>query len=648
MSARRPITRLLGLLLTLLIGAFGQMALAAESRAPAPETVQTAWRLLDYLAVDYPGAVKEGRVISASEYGEMREFSATVETRVASLPDKPERAALISQSKDLQAAIAQKAAPERVALMARSLGSALLRAYPVPMAPATAPDTARGAVLYAENCAACHGATGDGKGPAAARLNPPPIAFKDGARAGQRSIFALDQVITQGLDGTAMASFAHLPADDRWALAFHVGGLSFSRADVQEGERIWVSEPKLHGRFPNLEALVSVTPAALASEIGEKKARAVVAYLRANPSAVAAKGGGSLSLTRQRLAESLAAYRSGNAAEAKRLALSAYLDGFEPLEPAVSARDDGLKSSIEEAMAEFRARLGNGRSVADVEAQAATLDQLFARAERALSEDRTSDVSAFVSSLTILVREGLEALLVVVAMIAFLRKAERKEVLPYVHAGWVSALLAGAATWFAATELISISGAGRELTEGFGGIFAALVLVSVGIWMHGKSKADAWQRYIKEKLDKALSRGSAWFLFGLAFVVVYREVFETILFFAAMSNGAGAHAIIGGALGGAAILGVIAWAMLQYSRRLPITAFFRYSSALIALLAVVLAGKGIAAVQEAGLVNITPLASIPRIDLLGVYPSIQTVSGQLLIAAALALGFWFNGRSQKA
>jgi high-affinity iron transporter len=355
-----------------------------------------------------------------------------------------------------------------------------------------------------------------------------------------------------------------------------------------------------------------------------------------------------LALTRQRLAESLAAYRSGNGAEAKRLALSAYLDGFEPLEPAVSARDDGLKSSIEEAMAEFRARIGNGRSVPEVEAQAATLDQLFARAEQALSEDRTSDVSAFIGALTILVREGLEALLVVVAMIAFLRKAERSEVLPYVHAGWVSALLAGAGTWFVATKLISISGAGRELTEGFGGIFAALVLVSVGIWMHGKSKADAWQRYIKEKLDKALSRGSAWFLFGLAFVVVYREVFETILFFAAMSSGAGAHAIVGGALAGAAILGGIAWAMLQYSRRLPIAAFFRYSSALIAVLAVVLAGKGIAAIQEAGLINITPLAQVPRIDLLGIYPDLQSIGAQLLIAAALGLGFWFNGRSQRA
>ncbi|MDB5691180.1 MAG: iron permease [Alphaproteobacteria bacterium] len=640
--------RLMGLLLTLLLGTLAQMALAANTQVPAPETVQTAWRLLDYLAVDYPGAVKEGRVISASEYGEMREFSATVEKHLENLPQKPERAALISQSRDLRTAIAQKAAPERIALLARSLGSALLRAYPVPMAPAGAPDTARGGMLYAENCAACHGATGDGKGPAAAKLNPPPIAFKDKDRADQRSIFALDQVITQGLDGTPMASFAHLPADDRWALAFHVGSLSFSRAEVQEGERIWVSEPRLHSRFPNLETLVSVTPAGLASEIGEKKARAVLAYLRTNPSAVAAGGGGSLSLTRQRLSESLAAYRSGNGAEAKRLALSAYLDGFEPLEPAVSARDDGLKSSIEEAMAEFRAKIGSGKSVPEVEAQAATLDQLFARAEQALSGDRTSDVSAFISSLTILVREGLEALLVVVAMIAFLRKAERSEVLPYVHAGWVTALLAGAATWFVATELISISGAGRELTEGFGGIFAALVLVSVGIWMHGKSKADAWQRYIKEKLDKALSRGSAWFLFGLAFVVVYREVFETILFFAAMSNGAGAHAIIGGALGGAAILGVIAWAMLQYSSRLPITAFFRYSSALIAVLAVVLAGKGIAAIQEAGLLNISPLASVPRIDLLGIYPSIQSIGAQLLIAAALGLGFWFNGRGQKA
>src|SRR3546814_18663929 len=100
--------------------------------------------------------------------------------------------------------------------------------------------------------------------------------------------------------------------------------------------------------------------------------------------------------------------------------------------------------------------------------------------------------------------------------------------MPYVHGGWIGALVAGGATWLAATYLIDISGASRELTEGFAALFAAAVLVSVGIWMHGKSQADAWQRYIREKLSPALSRGSMWFLFLLAFVVVYREAFETV------------------------------------------------------------------------------------------------------------------------
>src|SRR3546814_16450264 len=94
----------------------------------------------------------------------------------------------------------------------------------------------------------------------------------------------------------------------------------------------------------------------------------------------------------------------------------------------------------------------------------------------------------------------------------------------YVHGGWVAALLAGIATWAAATYVINVSGASRELTEGFGALFAAAVLLSVGIWMHGKAQAGAWQRYIREKLPKALSRRSAWFLFGLTFVVVYREI----------------------------------------------------------------------------------------------------------------------------
>ena len=187
-------------------------------------------------------------------------------------------------------------------------------------------------------------------------------------------------------------------------------------------------------------------------------------------------------------------------------------------------------------------------------------------------------------------------------MIAFLRKAERPEALRLRPWRLDRALLAGAGTWAVATYAIGISGASRELTEGFGSLLAAAILLSVGIWMHGKSQAEEWRRYIAEKMQGALSRGSAWFLFGLAFIVVYREVFETILFFAALWTPDNGATILAGALSAVAVLGGIAWAMLRYSRTLPITQFFRYSAILIAILTVVLAGKGVGALQEAGII----------------------------------------------
>ena len=154
----------------------------AGARAEAGEA-QTVWRLLDYVAVDYSGAVSNGRVTSSAEYAEMTEFSATIRSGIAALPAKAERARLIVEAEGLQTAIASKAAPDIVAQKARSLASDLLAAYPVPLAPAKAPDPARGAALYAENCASCHGANGDGHGPQAAGLDPPPIATSPSQRS---------------------------------------------------------------------------------------------------------------------------------------------------------------------------------------------------------------------------------------------------------------------------------------------------------------------------------------------------------------------------------------------------------------------------------------------------------------------------------
>jgi high-affinity iron transporter len=626
------------------------LVLAATIATPATaqsSDVQTAWRLLDYIAVDYPEAVRKGRIVNQLEYDEMVEFSASVGERLQALPAKPARAALIRDASELQKAIAAKAAPEAIDRQARALAARLLAAYPVPLAPAQVPDVARGAALYAQNCASCHGARGDANVPVAKTMDPPPIAFTDRARAAERSPFALYQVIDQGLEGTAMASFRHLPAEDKWALAFHSGRFAYPPALAATGKRLWESDPTLRRRIPDLAALASLTPTALGREIGGDKAASVIAYLRGNPAAVATPASANtLAIARDRLRQSLAAYQSGDRDQARALALSAYLDGFEPIEPVLASRDPALMARVEQAMAQLRAAIGDGRPAAEVRDRVDALDALFAQTEEALAPDQASAASAFAGAFTIILREGLEALLIVVAMLAFLGKADRREMTRPVHYGWVAALAAGALTWWAATSLIGISGASRELTEGFGSLLAAAVLVFVGIWMHGKAQAGEWQRYIRAKLGHALSRGSGWFLFALAFVAVYREVFETILFFAAMAAQGEVEALVAGGLAGAVLLAVIAVAMLRFSKKLPIGKFFAYSAALVAVLAVVLAGKGVAALQEAGMLGVLPLGSL-RVPLLGLYPTLQGIATQLAVVLILILGFAWNRRESR-
>ena len=628
------------LLVFLLLALGGAMPAAAQQ-----QDVQTSWRLLDYLAVDYPGAVQGGRVVSASEYKEMTEFAGSVRERIAGLPQKPGKPQLVAGADALKAAIAGKAAPAEVEKLAHGLGARLIAAYPVPLAPRTLPDPARGAALYAQNCAACHGATGHADTPAAAALDPHPVAFADRGRARERSLFAYYQVIDQGLEGTAMQSFRQLPEADKWALAFHIGRFAYPAGEAAQGKRIWEGDARLRQLVPDLTALTGLSEAALAREIGPEKAAAVTAYLRSDPAAAAQAAGSPLAVARAKLAQSLAAYQAGDRKAAKELALAAYLEGFEPVEPMMTARDPALMAQVETAMGELRSAIARGADSADVKARVGALMTLFDASERALAPEEGSAASTFLGAFTILLREGLEALLIVVAMLAFLRKADRAEMVRPVHAGWVVALLAGAATWWAATNLVAISGASRELTEGFGSVLAALILLFVGIWMHGKAQADEWQRYIRDKVGNALSKKSAWFLFVLAFVAVYREVFETILFFAALSGEGRVGALVAGGAAGIAVLGLIALLMLRFSRTLPIGTFFSYSSILIAVLAVVLAGKGVAALQEAGLLGVTPLGWLPRVSILGLFPTLQGLLAQAATLAILLVGFGRNRRA---
>ncbi len=185
----------------------------------------------------------------------MREFAAQVRTRIAALPPHQARATLLRDADALQTAITQRASPEDVGRRARLLGTAVLAAYPTALAPNRAPDLDRAAALYQERCGSCHGVTGGADGPAARGLDPPPIAFTDVERARQRSVFGLYQVISQGLEGTAMTSFSDLPSEERWGLALYVGQFAFSPERAREGERLWREDQSVRAHIPNLQAL---------------------------------------------------------------------------------------------------------------------------------------------------------------------------------------------------------------------------------------------------------------------------------------------------------------------------------------------------------------------------------------------------------
>src|SRR5215469_15884247 len=166
--------RLLPVLVAVATGLISSTSVAAaDTESSVPQT----WQMLDYLATDYAGAVRNGAVISQSEYAEMREFSRTARSRIQALPTRATSPTLEAGADALIADIDAKGSPADVSRRTHALADALLRAYPITTRPPHTPDLFRGASLYTRPCATCHGATGHGDGPVGIRLDPRPVDF---------------------------------------------------------------------------------------------------------------------------------------------------------------------------------------------------------------------------------------------------------------------------------------------------------------------------------------------------------------------------------------------------------------------------------------------------------------------------------------
>jgi high-affinity iron transporter len=521
-----------------------------------------------------------GQIIQPEEVDEAKLFIQQAQFDVATLPVDVRVVASHALTR-LSGMLERLVPPDSVRLAADMLIARITEAAGGPRVieqlPGRSPSLERGAVVFRERCAECHGESGRGDGPKAKRLEgPPPANLADPETMGATTLLEIFRRIAIGVPGTAMPEFGDdISVEDRWAVAAYVSALQYG---------------------------------------GSATAATFAAVRRQIDSALAQRS--------------------------DKIAFDAYLT-FEQVETEVRAKNAGIASDLETTFGWLRTRVAK----ADDAERRAIRDRLLAGLERAerVVADRPSPMSLFVASFFLLLREGFEAILIVAALMTFLAKAGASERRRDVARGAWLAVGASVLTWVLIELLFQITPGQREALEGFTMVLAAAVLFYVSYWLLSKIEAAKWTAFVRGKMQSALSSGSGMALTAVAFLAVYREGFETILFYKAlfMSAGSSTIPVTGGIAVGAVGLVAVYYLINQLGLRVAMKPFFAVTGVMLYYMAFVFAGKGVAELQGARIVPLTVIENAPRLPMLGIYPTLESLAVQgLLVLLALVAAAW--------
>jgi high-affinity iron transporter len=353
-----------------------------------------------------------------------------------------------------------------------------------------------------------------------------------------------------------------------------------------------------------------------------------------------------LEIARRLVDESVQLYEGGRAEDAYVAARNSYLDHFEYVEIPLRVRDEGLTLAVEEDYASLRNLIEAGAPLNDVEAVSAEVHRGLNEVERTLSEPGlAAPVIALTYAFTILFREGLEAVLIVAAVLAYLEASRNTQYRSPVIKGVLAAVAATVVLFVISSLFLELAPVQRELLEAGTAVLAVAVLFYVSFWLITRLEHRRWMEFVKAKVWAAATTGSTLALAGVGFTAVFREGFETVLFYQALlafSKGLMGYVALGAA-GGVLGLGVVGWIVFRAGRRIPVKAFLTTAVALVMVVSVAFAGNAVRGFQEAALVPVTYFESLPRLPiflshLTGWYPTRETILSQGALALIYALG----------
>jgi high-affinity iron transporter len=350
---------------------------------------------------------------------------------------------------------------------------------------------------------------------------------------------------------------------------------------------------------------------------------------------------------RKKLDEMLLQYKKGSYNEALLTSRSAYLDSYENIELPLRPINPDFTLDMEIKFAELRNLIQSQSPYKEIQSKTIEIRNGLDESERLVSGTGIiAPTIAFSTSFSIIFREGLESALIIGAILTYLDASRNQRFKKHIYYGLLLAAAATGISWFIAEHIIEISGASRELIEAIAGVSAVGVLFWVSFWVLNRIETKKWIEFVKAKIWKATTTGGVTVFIMLSFFTVYREGFETVLFYQAMLSFAKYmewYVIAGMILGLTVIVG-IAFIVRKLGKKLPLRVLFGLTMGIGAYMSITFIGNAVRSFQEAGYISATHMIGIiPRLDInlaamTGIHPTLETVVAQLILLSVYIVG----------